>query len=206
MIDELITGIVVNYCTPEIKTAVNSIKKFYPKLKIIVIDGSPQMSEGYTACDELRSINTKIIHVEKNIGHGHGLNHGITFAKTDYILIFDSDIEMIRLCLNDMLHELSVKKCYGIGEIQITDENGFNKPQGIKYLHPYFALISREKYKEFSKFLHHGAPLIKTMNEINAVNQGLLLNFPVKNYVRHDYKGTRKLNPVEFLQNWESAK
>ena len=74
-----LTGVCVNYNTPELlKKAINSIGMFYD-FPIIIINGSEEEIPG-------------AVNVGYNIGHGLGMDMGIRMAKTDYILTFDTDI------------------------------------------------------------------------------------------------------------------
>jgi hypothetical protein len=80
-----------------------------------------------------------------------------------------------------------------------VNENGINCVDGIKYLHPYFALINKEMYKRFKPFYHHGAPCLNAMKDIN--NKGLqnkLIHFDLEKYIKHLGRGTRLLDPKEF--------
>lgn len=200
-----ICAITVVYNTTElIKRSIESIRKHYPNIEIVVINGSDLTHDCTTY---LRSIKNEItlVNINQNIGHGHGMHVAIQMVSRNYeqCLIFDSDIELIKGGVIELMqNELNG---YGVGEVVITDDCGRNRADGgIRYLHPYFMLLDINQYFKYPKFVHHGAPCYKAMNCINRANsQHKLKHFDLKPYVKHEHKGTRNLNPKEFLQNWE---
>ena len=201
-----LTGLVVSYNTKELlQTAIESIREFYPILPILIVDSSDQDNECYELVKVLSISDPQIkrIHISGNIGHGKGMDYGIININTKHILLFDSDIEMIEPCLEIMLGALGLDH-YGVGQVISVDKNGNNSENGIPYLHPHFCIINTRLYCDYAPFVHHGAPLIKTMIDIlyhNVNNE--LVNFDVSAYVNHKGRGTRDLNPPEFLNNWE---
>ena len=164
-----LTGLVVSYNTKELlQTAIESLRKFYPDLPILIVDSSERDNDCYRYVLELSESNLNIerFYISGNIGHGNGMNHGIRAIVTKHILLFDSDIEMIKPCLKRMRASLWFDH-YGIGQVITVDENGTNCETGIPYLHPHFCIINRARYFDYAPFVHHGAPLIKTMIEID---------------------------------------
>ena len=205
---ESVTGIVVNYCTPnETHKAVTTLKKAYPLMKIIIVDGSPHMSPGYFMCNHLANQmhNNIHIHVGKNIGHGPGLRKGMDIVQTDLALIFDSDIHVNRSPVEKMIELMNEREeAYGVGQVITTNNSGINAASGIKYLHPHFALLDRKQYYKFRPFANHGAPMIAAMNDVHATGLDLIIDFPVREYVFHIEKVTRRLKPKEFnARNWD---
>ena len=125
-------------------------------------------------------------------------------CPTERALIFDSDIEMMVEGSIEEMDELLSDDDYGIGEICYTNKEGRNVDAGIKYLHPYYMMINTKQYDKYHKFVHHGGPCYKTMIDIHEKgHSSKLIDFPVKDYINHDWKGTRDLNPPEFLNDWE---
>ncbi len=193
------TAVIVTYNTPElIYDCVKSILKFYPRLPILIIDNSPIHSECYQMCKNLsREFDTVKTHFTfHNIGHGRGLHLGINMVYTENVLIVDSDTEMLAPCLETMEKELKTN-VYGIGQIVQVNEHGVNVFRGIKYLHPYFALIKKKMYDNNPGFIHHGAPFIKTMcwiHDQNKLGNSIeLKNKDLKPYVLHKERGTRNV-------------
>ncbi|KKN42139.1 hypothetical protein LCGC14_0716430 [marine sediment metagenome] len=201
----MLTGITVVYNTKGlIDRVIKSVRKFYPELPLIIVNGS---TPGHKCDIYLKSNpydNCTIYHIGSNIGHGRGLNYGFSKCKTKQALLFDSDIEMKKGGIIEKMQANLKDSSYGIGEICYTDKNGRNVTIGIPYLHPYFMLINKIQYLKYKKFIKHGAPCIKTMLDLYEQSKSsMLIEFPVKDFIKHDYRGTRNLNPPEFLKNWE---
>lgn len=187
-----ITAVTVCYNTPElISLAVSSIKKHYPSLEIIIVDGSEKTHPCSKQCDIIKNnySNVSVIHTYKNIGHGKGLHLGIRKSRSDYILVFDSDIEMKKSCLDLMVKKMPGN--YGVGQVVKVDDKGLNSDSGIDYLHPYFALISRKMYNALPGFKNCGAPAIDTMRELDKFKIPVC-NFDLSSYVLHKERGTRE--------------
>lgn len=203
-----LTGLVVSYNTKELlQTAIESLRRFYPELPILIVDSSTPENDCYQYTKNLAELDSNIerIYISGNIGHGQGMDQGIRKIKTKNVLLFDSDIEMRSPCITQMLVALRSDQ-YGIGQIVSVDKNGSNSEDGIQiaYLHPHFCIINRERYFDYAPFVHHGAPLIKAMRDINQVSaESELVDFDVSVYVYHEGRGTRNLNPPEFLKDWE---
>lgn len=209
-----VTGLVVSYNTKDLlKRALDSIRQFYPDMPIIVIDGSDQGNE---CAEYVKSLgeNYTTVCLYNNIGHGKGMHMGIEMITTDYIMVFDSDIEMTSGGVIEKMIKKFKTNTYGVGRLQCVSEKGLSikasgkeceNQGGIAYLHPSFMIISATRYKRFKPFVHHGAPLIRTMIDIAEKNLSnrILIDFPVANFVDHQWRGTRNINPPEFLKNWE---
>ena len=228
--DEVITGIVVTYNSFElIKRAYESIRLHHPKMKIIIVDGSDKKDFCYLYVSSLESENTSVFHLNYNIGHGRGINLGIFHATTPYVLIFDSDIEMLKSPVQSML-DMMEDDTYGVGYIERTDLGGHDfgaRPEHMKhgsmiYLHPYFCLLQLKEYKKYSPFIHHGAPAVNTCLDIH--NKGLshkvIKEFPglghssgrgfswigkPREYITHDIAGTRTLRKSKGLSEIEGV-
>jgi hypothetical protein len=195
-ITDAVTGIVVHYNTPSLlKECIDSINSHY-KINIIIIDGSPKGSAGNIMANHLteNKPNIRCINANYNIGHGKGINMGMSMVTTP--LVNDR-------CLEFMLSKMETEeRKYGCGLIVTTDENGCNTKEGIDYLHPYFSLIDREMFYKFPICTHHGAPMIVPMRALNGLN--LLVNFDPSPYVLHHHRGTVRLRPKEFRpRTWD---
>lgn len=185
-----ITGVVVCYKTPElINDSVLSIRRFYD-FPIIIVDHSPHGGECHRKVDYLKQTVKNIVpvHTNQNLGHGPGMNIGIEKSKTEFILLFDSDIVLKKPCIELMMMNIE-EKDYGIGQVIKCDQNGFNSKTGIEYLHPHFALIKRSKYNIFAPFRNHGAPMLDTMKGL-ATSSVNVRHFPVYDFVLHKERGT----------------
>ena len=193
-----ITIIIVSYNTKELlENCINSIRNHSKSIKIIIIDGSEINNECSRYVRKINNNQNRVIKLNNNIGHGKGMDFGINLVGTPYFCVVDSDTIMIQNPLFKML-EL-IKDNYGVGCVVDVDDKGVNFENGIKYLHPYFALINKEMYKRFKPFYHHGAPCLNAMKDIN--NKGLqskLIHFDLEKYIKHLGRGTRILDPKEF--------
>ena len=196
-----ITGIVVCYNTKGfMEIAYNSIRKFYPNLPIMIINGSDLESSCTPYLYSISSKITKIVTIGYNIGHGRGLDYGIKKVKTKYALLFDSDIRMLKPPINNML-KLMKKGSFGVGSVMKIGYDGNNcgkslhhKDEGcLSYLHPFFQIINVSNYKKYHRYVHHGAPCYLTMIDIHKrkLSKKILINFPVHDFVEHYNRGTR---------------
>ena len=227
---EDVTGVVVSYNSLDLlKTSFESVRLFHPDMKIIIIDGSAKTNPCYNYVKTLENKNTKIIRCGYNIGHGRGMCIGIYYSTTPYILLFDSDIKMLKSPLKEM-KDMIEEDTFGVGYIEKIGfdgyEYGFNShhknEKPIPYLHPYFQLIQKKIYKKFYPYVHHGAPCYLTM--IDIYNRGLsnkiLKGFPglghssgkgtnwvgsPKEYIQHNVAGTRKINKINGQQEIEGT-
>jgi hypothetical protein len=213
-----ITGITVSHNTTVLlREAIESIRGFHPDMPIIIIDGSDRTDECYYYASSLNSEDppTRVFSSGYNIGHGRGLDFGISLAETDYVLVFDSDIVMLKSPLQSMLGMFE-DDTYGVGYCELTGLDGFEfgvhshhlTEGSMKMLHPYFALISRNRYYEFSRFVHHGAPGYKIALDLHerGLTEKVIKEFPglghsagighnwigePREFIKHDHAGTR---------------
>jgi len=206
-IEELITGVTVVYNTKTIiEKAITSIRRFHPRMKIIIIDGSDKTNPCYDYVCSLPDKYTRVFHVKENIGHGRGLHLGISYVDTPFFLTFDSDIEMLKSPLEDML-KMMKDDTYGVGYTEPVDVQGhdFGVNQhlmqygSVKYMHPYFCLIQLKEYKKYKPFCHHGAPHVNTMLDIHK--RGL------SNIVLKEFPGLGHSSghPINNVNTWKSA-
>lgn len=207
IVDDVVTGVTVVYNTKEIiEKAIISIRKFHPKMKIIVIDGSDKTNPCYDYVCSLPDKYTRVFHVKDNIGHGKGLHLGISYVDTPFFLTFDSDIEMLRSPLEDMLKMIE-DSTYGVGYTEPVDVQGHDfgvNPSlmqygPVKYMHPYFCLIQLKEYQKYKPFCHHGAPHVNTMLDIHK--RGL------SNIVLKEFPGLGHSagHPINNVDTWKSA-
>jgi len=194
----LITGVVVNYNTPTLlKKAIDSIRNFYD-FPIIVIDGS---EEPYKIDYEDVFFNGIIYkNVGYNIGHGLGMDMGIKMAKTDYVLTFDTDIEMIEPCIEMMLEKME-EDTYAIGKVYLKNNNSFYNEHrelfpytSIVYIvHPSFQIVSKKEYLKYAPYISDGAPTVLSYHDVmrHGREKEAFVDFPVLDYIEHKNAGTR---------------
>lgn len=199
-----VTGITVCYNTKNlIEKAYNSIRELHPHMPIIIIDGSDLGDPCASYIKSLASDLTTVVSLGYNIGHGKGICVGIDEVKTKYALIFDSDIEMLKSPVNQML-KMMEEDTFGIGCVVKTGFDGFDyglKPHHKKtgymlYLHPHFQLINIKNYKKLHPYVHHGAPCYLTMYDIHnkGLSKKILKDFPkLETFIEHYHRGTRNI-------------
>ena len=173
---------------------------------------------------------TVVLHPD-NIGHGRGMDMGIGMCKTRFALVFDSDIEMVKSPVQEML-DMMDEDTYGVGYLEKTGFDGYeygywphHAQQGFMWMmHPFFHLLQVANYHKFHKYVHHGAPCYKAALDIH--NQGLsdkiLKKFPglghtggkglcwdpvPGEHIKHRTAGTRayraSVGKQEIEQGWE---
>lgn len=205
-----VTGIIVSYNQPKLLTnCMRSIRKHYPNMKIIIIDGSDVGHPCFATAMSFESKHTRVVSMHRNIGHGKGMRLGITLCETRYFALIDSDTIMHKAPLEQMLQQMTTHS-YGIGEICAVDHRGMNTSpdnEHVQYLHPHFALINKFEYLRYHGIIHHGAPMIKAMINLRDLGcDNTLESFPVSDYVEHLGRGTRVLNPAGFnCKTWDKV-
>lgn len=199
-----VTGITVHYETPHlVKQAVESLRQYHPKFNILIIDGSEKLAT-ISELNKLADRNTAVWHYNYNIGHGKGMHEGLLAIRTRYAVIFDTDI----ICFQPIIGEMRklIAGGYGIGNVQPYKFRPPNKSQSITipYLHPYFALIDVQRYKQYHPFIHHGAPFAGTMYDIyQRGHSNLLKHIDMTDRIVHLKRQTRQMNPKGWTLKWE---
>jgi hypothetical protein len=226
----MITGVTVTHNTQELfQRAYESIRKFHPEMMIIIVDGSDSTDPCRKYIESLSSPYTMLMLCPTNIGHGRGMDLAIRQVKTKYALIFDSDIEMLKSPVDQMLAMMEADT-YGVGYTEPTGEDGFEygahkhhrNETVTHYLHPYFMLIQVSEYFKFPPYVHHGAPCVHTMTAIKraGLSDKILKEFPglghtasagwnwkgePREWIRHDTRGTRDVRTRRHLPEIEGG-
>jgi hypothetical protein len=215
MSEKNITGIVVTHNTKDIfQRAYESVRSFCHDMEIIIIDCSDESDGCFKYVSSLVDDNTRVIHASYNVGHGRGVKHALSLIHTQYALIFDSDIVMMDSPVEKMLSKMS-GGVYGVGEVIQTDLGGFQFGErkemivsgSMRYLQPYFCLIDVNEYKKYRPFIHHGAPAVSTCLDIHrrGISNDVIKEFPVREYIKHDFYGTRGVRVKKGLPEIEGA-
>lgn len=185
-------------------------------MSIIIVDGSDLNDPCREYVKSLASPYTTIILCNSNIGHGRGMDMGIRQVKTQFALMFDSDIVMIKSPLQAMI-DMMEPDTYGVGYVEKSAYDGFEygaKPehrgQPFMYmLHPFFQLLQVSEYFKFHPYVHHGAPAYLAALDIHkkGLTNKIIKVFPDLGHthgkghvwdsikpvwVIHDTAGTRK--------------
>lgn len=215
-IEEITAVTVVHNTQAVFAVAFTSMRVHHPDMRIVIVDGSDQHDPCFAYVASLASALTTVVRPGGNIGHGRGMCLGIDHVRTPYALIFDSDIEMLKSPVLAMLAMME-PDTYGVGYIE--EKTGFDgyewgahrhhAAEGwMRYLHPFFQLISIRRYREFHPYVHHGAPCYLAMLDIHkrGLAGTVLKQFPglghssgrgwnwagiPREHVRHNTRGTR---------------
>jgi len=200
-------------------------------MRMIIIDGSDPNNACYSYACSLADSVTKVVVVGRNIGHGRGMDMGIRMCETDFALIFDSDTEMIKSPVKQML-DMMDKDTLAVGYMEKTGFDGYeygakphHKRQGFMYMmHPFFHLLQVENYFHYHPYVHHGAPCFKTALDVHrqgltdkvykvfpglghTSGKGWVWEAVPGEWVKHDTAGTRKVRRAagkqEIEQGWE---
>ncbi len=220
-VDLPVTGITVCWNTKDlIERAYNSIRKFYPDMPIIIIDGSDVGDPCAAYVRGLASDKTTVVQPGYNIGHGRGMHMGIEKATTPYVLMFDSDTELLEPFIPAMLAMME-EDTFGVGYVEKIGYDGFvygvhpHLEGALPCLHPYFHLIDIRNYKKYYPYVHHGMPVYLTMLDIHKkglsgkiIKQfpGLVNHGPDSKLVKHDVSsGTGDRRKAKGLSHIEGA-
>ena len=198
-------------------------------MRIIIIDGSDNGDPCMEYVKTLASEHTTVGIAGYNIGHGRGLDAGLKMVKTRYALLFDSDIVMLKSPLLQMLNMFD-EDTYGVGYLEKSGLDGYDygahahhkHQEHMFMLHPYFALISVERYFQFAPLVHHGAPFFKAALDIHkqGLTSKIIKEFPglghssgvgwtwkgePREYIEHHPGNTRRLRREKGLPEIESG-
>jgi glycosyltransferase involved in cell wall biosynthesis len=183
-----ITGIVVTHNTKSlIKEAYESVRRFHPRMKIIIIDGSDPQDECRKYVISLASKYTKVMLCEYNIGHGRGMDIALRMCETKYALLFDSDIVMLKSPVQEMLSMME-PDTYGVGYLEKSGLDGYEygawphhaQEPFMMMLHPFFHLLQVKEYFKYHPYIHHGAPAFRAALDIHTkgLTDKIIKSFP----------------------------
>ncbi|WP_229256588.1 O-linked N-acetylglucosamine transferase family protein [Duganella lactea] len=196
--------VTVSYNAPDlIEALLRTLRQFYTN-RVYVIDGSnPDVAEQIRAI-AARHDNVEFIPFGYNIHHGPGLAWAINhLGLAGEVLFLDSDVEILRAGFLESLHAALRPGMYGVGSIQMVNEQGYDRPDdgAISYLHPACMLTNIEVVRQWPLPIKHGAPLIPTMLALHAAGAHDLIasldwvredfaQEPKRHYIKHDWQGT----------------
>jgi GT2 family glycosyltransferase len=184
---------IVNYQTPDLlETAVESFRKFYPAVSLLLTDNGshdrsstiiPKLAANHPTC-------TRTVFLEKNIFHGPAMHEAMMAVDQDFVFFLDSDTETRQGgFLEKMVAEFASQKVYAVGCIDTVNKRGFHSDEGTPIVLSPYMILRRKLYHEFPPFEHRGMPTLR--NFAAAQRQGYLLRtFPVEKYVAHFGRGT----------------
>ena len=168
-------------------------------MHITIIDGS-----GNAPYEE--NDLTTVLRPGYNIGHGPGMHLALLSCETDFLLLFDSDIEMKKPCIEEML-KLMRDNTFSIGEIQRVHKSSygieFSKDDyDIPLVHPYFHVVQLKEYFKYLPYTQSGGPVGLSTLDIYSKHLGdkVLIDFPVRENVYHRWGGTRSRTPIDMYR------
>jgi hypothetical protein len=174
---------------------VESLLRFYPDIKMLIIDGDSQDdSTLYIMYKALTNPNiTYYNHIGRN-SHGEILDYAIhNLVTTHYMLTMDSDTITNRGgWIEQLLKQFEQNdNLYATGSLMLVSYNnyGVGLPQDesdiLRYAHPSCSMYRISIYKQLElAWNDNGAPLGHNMRE--AKDKGLEIDkFPIDKYVRH---------------------
>ncbi|MBD3251037.1 glycosyltransferase [Candidatus Uhrbacteria bacterium] len=199
-----VTAIIINYRTPHlIKSAVNTLRKAYPKLALIVTDNG----SGDASTEYIKRLNCRTILNAQNLGHGRAIHQAMQSVTTKYAFLMDSDCKVRRGgFLEAMLKE--IPGYYAIGWKRWVDRitgvprewHAASPPSDkfVAYVHPAASLYNADIYHELPPAFHHGAPMLQNMVGA-AAQEHKVKSFPIFDYIDHLVAGTRRM----YNGHWE---
>ena len=203
-----VTILTVNYNTPTVTMKMlGSLFKYYPDIPVVIVDGTDLIREQQEIVkySELHT-NIKLYKLGYNIHHGPGMDYGIRRISTEYIIIVDPDVLILKGGIIEYIGNNISDKAVYIGIPQMVDRNGTknsrNSRNVITYIHPSLMIVKRLIYgylldgvTKIRPFVKHGAPCIKTMTDIYEAGEGnsMLQYLPLINdYFYHEGRGVVK--------------
>jgi GT2 family glycosyltransferase len=190
---ENICVVIVNYQTPDLlETAVQSFRKFYPAVSLLLTDnGSHDRSRAIiTKLAANRPTCTRTVFLEKNIFHGPAMHEAMMAVDQDFVFFLDSDTETQQGgFLEKMTAEFTSERMYGVGRIDTVNRRGFHSAKGTPIILSPYMMLRRKPYFEFPPFEHRGMPTLRNFSA--AQRHGYMLkSFPVETYIAHAGRGT----------------
>lgn len=190
---ENVCVVIVNYQTPDLlETAVESFRKFYPTVSLLIADnGSHDRSRPtMTKLAANHPTCTRTVFLEKNIFHGPAMHRAIDVVSHEHVFFLDSDTETKQGgFLEEMIAEFASDKVYAIGRMDRVNNRGFHSDKGTPIVLSPYMMLRRKLYHVFPPFEHRGMPTLK--NFAAAQRQGYVLkNFPIEEYIAHFGRGT----------------
>lgn len=182
----------VNYNTPDLLFRLyESVRRCMGSAyTLTVVDGSEERCMDYTNSIGLDDELYVMHHFPFNIHHGRGMDFGIRYSNKPFVLILDSDSELLQDGILDAMFRLIEADTYAVAEVIMTDRGGKSYGDGtksVRYGHPRCMLIRKDKYLSHACFENRGAPCIQAMKRIG----GMVVDFPqIHKYFKGGGRGT----------------
>jgi hypothetical protein len=190
-----------------IRLCLESLFTFYPTIKTLVVNGSPNDQSGnWLKYKEAKLDNLTVWDRVGYDSHGVAMHEAIMYhVRTKYVLLLDSDVIVKRGGIVELMyryghnpHITQIKpsqekpiRVLAAGMLMKVTRKGHacgppkNEKDTLRYIHPSTGLYNVEMYKEMkANFVDHGAPCYAVMME--AEKKGLkVVGVPVADYVMH---------------------
>jgi len=193
-----ITVLICQNKTPDlIRLCIESLLTFYPTIKILVVNGTPNDEAGlWLRYKEAKVPNLRVWDRVGYDSHGVAMHEAtITQIATKYVLMLDSDVIIKH---GGWIEKIIPKEgCFSAGSLmEVTDSNyAIGGPTCdadiLRYIHPSCGMFDREIYISLlektnlkSAFADHGAPCVYTMKAARDFGY-LVEGFPIADYVMH---------------------
>lgn len=181
-----------------------SLLRFYPDVKVVVINGSPDDFDStmYLLFTALKHKNVEVFDWNKENSHGDMMHYGITeCVHTPYVLLMDNDTIVERWgFMEGMLRQFDKNvDLFATGTLMLVSRS--NQSCGLPedemdmllHAHPSCSMLHKGYYNLCRPARNHGAPLCDTMED--AEIKGFAVeSFPVHKYVSH-LSGASWTNP-----------
>jgi glycosyltransferase involved in cell wall biosynthesis len=196
---EDVTVLICQYKTYDlIRLTVESLLVFYPTIKIVVADNSPEDRSGqWLRYKSAKYPNIQVVRGDKS--HGVAMHTAIMRdVQTKYVLLLDSDVIFKRGGVIEMMRQeiklggiVGVHETFATGSLMnVTRKNhACGDPQDendvLRYIHPSCGMYDVEIYKSMeAEFVDHGAPCVYPTLE--AEEKGYkVVGVNVGDYVMH---------------------
>ena len=200
-----VMAIVVNFRTLEqTRTCLSTLRDAYPTLTTLVVDnGSADESTEYLRELQARDEHVRVLFNDANVFHGPALDQGMRAAATDLAFLLDSDCEILHGGFLEPLVEEFARDplLYAIGKRGYANRWGYGpiseRERWTYYVHPFAALVDRNKYLTLPPFIHHGAPLYRNM--WGATKAGYhLRHVTIEDHVKHHRRTTATVHGYAY--------
>jgi len=174
--------------------AIESLLRFYPYIKILVMDGdSEDQSTLYLKYKELTTENLTVYNYVGRNSHGEILDFAIrNLVDTPLVMTFDSDV-IVRFggFIEKMVEQFSADdNLYATGSLMLVSHSnyGVGTPKDendvLRYAHPSASMYRSWMYKELGAANDNGAPFGQNMRDA-AEKKLTVAPFPIDYFIQH---------------------
>lgn len=171
-----------------------SLLRFYPDIKVLVVNGSPDDfdSSNYLHYLALKDNNVEVWDWDGINSHGNMMEGAIRHkVTTEHILLMDNDTIVERGgFIEGMMEQLKDPKMFATGTLMIVSKRNDScgvpttEDDLLRHAHPSCSIIKKSMYVQFRPAADHGAPLCYTMADAEK-HRMKIGSFPVDEYVSH---------------------